>query len=379
MALVLDEDQALIKDTAREFCASQAPVAELRKLRDEAEALGYSRETWQKMAELGWAGIVIPEQYGGTAFGWMALGAVLEEQGRHLTASPLFATVVLGASALLLGGSASQREALLPKLASGELTLALAIEEGPHHAPFGSALEVKAERDGWVLSGKKCFVIDGHSADQLLVVARSSGKPGDREGLSLFLVDGDAQGVKRTRSSMVDSRNAAIIAFEGVSVDADVLIGALDRGAEILEPLLERARITMAAEMMGTMDEAFARTMDYLRERKQFGVVIGSFQGLKHRAADMFTEIELARSTLLDALSALDENRDDVPMLAALAKAKVGEALHRVSLEALQMHGGVGMTDEFDVGLFLKRARVQEQAFGGQAFLRDRYATLAGF
>ncbi|MCC5885313.1 MAG: acyl-CoA dehydrogenase family protein [Gammaproteobacteria bacterium] len=379
MALVLDEDQALIKDTAREFCSSQAPVAQLRKLRDEADPLGYCQETWKKMAELGWAGIVIPEEYGGTEFGWMALGAVLEEQGRHLTASPLFATVVLGASALLLGGSQSQRESLLPRIAGGDLTLALALEEGPHHAPFGSALSARAEGKGWKLSGQKRFVIDGHSAQQLLVVARSSGKPGDRAGLSLFLVPGDADGLQRTRSSMVDSRNAALIDFADVSVDASALVGELHKAADILEPLLERARICMAAEMMGTMDEAFARTMDYIRERKQFGVVIGSFQGLKHRAADMFTEIELARSTLLDALSALDEAREDVPMLAALAKAKVGEALHRVSLEALQMHGGVGMTDEFDVGLFLKRARVQEQAFGSQAFLRDRYATLAGF
>lgn len=379
MALVLDEDQALIKDTAREFCSSQAPVAQLRKLRDDADPLGYSRDTWQKMAELGWAGIIIPEEYGGTAFGWMALGAVLEEQGRHLTASPLFATVVLGASAVLLGGSRSQREAMLPRIANGELTLALALEESPHHAPFGSALAARADGKGWKLSGEKQFVIDGHSADELLVVARTSGEPGDREGLSLFLVAGDADGVKRTRTNMVDSRNAALVEFRDVSLDAQALLGEVDRGADVLEIMLERARIGMAAEMMGTMDEAFARTMDYIRERKQFGVVIGSFQGLKHRAADMFTEIELARSTLLDALSALDENRDDVPMLAALAKAKVGEALHRVSLEALQMHGGVGMTDEFDVGLFLKRARVQEQAFGGQAFLRDRYAALAGF
>lgn len=379
MALVLDEDQALIKDTAREFCASQAPVAQLRRLRDAADPVGYCQDTWQKMVELGWAGIVIPENYGGTAFGWMALGAVLEEQGRHLTASPLFATVVLGASALLLGGSPKQRESLLPRIANGELALALALEESPHHAPYGSALTATADGDGWRLSGQKRFVIDGHSADQLLVVARHSGSPGDRAGLSLFLVDAASEGLERTRNSMVDSRNAAQVIFNRVRVSADALIGTAGEAADILDPLLDRARICMAAEMMGTMDEAFARTMAYIRERKQFGVVIGSFQGLKHRAADMFTEIELARSTLLDALSALDEGRDDVPMLAALAKAKVGEALHRVSLEALQMHGGVGMTDEFDVGLFLKRARVQEQAFGAQSWLRDRYATLAGF
>ncbi len=379
MALVLDEDQALIKDTAREFCASKAPVAQLRKLRDEQDPLGYSPDTWKQMAELGWAGIVIPEAHGGTEFGWMALGAVLEEQGRHLTASPLFSTVVLGAGGLLLGGSESQRSDLLPKIAAGEVTLALALEESPHHSPYGTALTATQQGDGWVLEGHKQFVFDGHSADQLLVAARTSGKPGDRDGLSLFLVAGASAGVTRTRTTMVDSRNAANIEFSKVSVKDDALLGAVGLAADVLEPLLDRARICMAAEMLGTMDEAFARTLAYLRERKQFGVVIGSFQGLKHRAADMFTEIELARSTVLDALSALDADRDDVPVLAALAKAKVGEALHTVSLEALQMHGGVGMTDEFDVGLFLKRARVQEQAFGGRAFQRDRYATLAGF
>lgn len=379
MALVLNEDQALIKDTAREFCASRAPVSQLRKLRDERDPLGYDPETWKQMADLGWAGIVIPEAHGGTAFGWMALGAVLEEQGRHLTASPLFATAVLGASAVALGGSEAQQAELLPRIATGELTFALALEESPHHTPFGSALTAERQGDGWVLRGGKQFVLDGHSADQLIVVARTSGEAGDREGLSLLLVPGDAEGLTRTRTTMVDSRNAAHIAFDGVAVTADALLGTADQGAAILEPLLDRARICMAAEMLGTMDEAFSRTLDYLRERKQFGVVIGSFQALKHRAADMFTEIELARSTVLDAQSALDEHRDDVPMLAALAKAKVGEALHTVSLEALQMHGGVGMTDEFDVGLFLKRARVQEQAFGGRAFQRERYATLAGF
>ncbi len=379
MALVLNEDQALIKDTAREFCASRAPVSQLRKLRDERDPLGYDPETWKQMAELGWAGIVISEAHGGTAFGWMALGSVLEEQGRQLTASPLFATAVLGGSAIMLAGSEAQQAELLSQIAAGELTLALALEESPLHSPFGSALAAEKQGEEWVLRGSKQFVLDGHSADRLVVVARTSGSAGDREGLSLFLVPGDAKGVTRTRTIMVDSRNAAHVEFDAVTVGADSLLGKVDQGADVLEPLLDRARVCMAAEMLGTMDEAFERTLAYLRERKQFGVVIGSFQALKHRAADMFTEIELARSTVLDALSALDEDREDVPMLAALAKAKVGEALHTVSLEALQMHGGVGMTDEFDIGLFLKRARVQEQAFGGRAFQRERYATLAGF
>lgn len=378
MPLVLNEDQALIKDTAHEFCASQANVEQLRKLRDSGDTLGYSADTWRQMAELGWAGIVIPEAQGGTDFGWMAMGAVLEEQGRHLSASPLFATVVLGASALALGGSAAQQE-LLAQVASGELTLALALEESPHHAPYGSSLRAERKGDGWKLSGSKQFVIDGHSADRIIVVARSAGEAGDRDGLSLFLVDGNAAGLARTRTIMADSRNAANLTFDNVQVSADGLIGSADEGAAVLDPVLDRARACAAAEMLGNAQQAFDLTIAYLKERKQFGVLIGTFQALKHRAADMFTEIELARSTVLDALSALDEGRDDASRAASLAKAKMGDALHQISLEALQMHGGVGMTDEFDVGLFLKRARVLEQAFGGRAFHQDRYAALAGF
>ena len=379
MAFVLDEDQALIRDTAREFCASKAPVTQLRALRDEADALGYSAETWREMSELGWPGIVIPEAHGGTGFGWQALGVILEETGRTLTASPLYATVMLGAAALLRGASDAQQAEWLPRVATGEVTLALALEEGPHHAPYGSALTAKADGDGFVLDGAKCFVIDGHSADALIVVARSSGSAGDRDGLSLFIVPADAAGVTRTRTTMADSRNAANISFEGVRVAGDALLGALGEGAETLDPVLDGARIGMAAEMLGSATEAFERTVAYLKERTQFGEVIGSFQGLKHRAADAFTELEISRSVVLDALTALDEGRDDIAKLASLAKSRMGETLNLISREAVQMHGGIGMTDEYEIGFFLKRARVQEAAFGGERFHRDRYAALSGY
>ena len=378
MALTLDEDQSLIQDTAREFCTTRAPVAQLRALRDRQDPLGWDADTWRAMVELGWAGIAVPEAHGGTGFGWQALGAILTETGRQLTASPLLATVVVGTAALLRG-SGTQQASHLPAIAAGERTFALALEEGPHHAPFAVATTARRDGDAFVVDGRKTFVLDGHVADVLLVVARTSGAPGDRDGLTLLLVPGDAAGVTRVRTHLADSRNAANLTLEGVRVPADAVLGTVDDGAAVLEPVLDHARIALAAEMLGTAEEAFARTVSYLQERRQFGVVIGSFQGLKHRAADLHAELQLARSVVLDALSALDEGRDDVAQLASLAKAKVGEVLHAVSNEAIQMHGGIGMTDEFDIGFYLKRARVAEAAFGAVRFHRDRYAALSGY
>lgn len=379
MALVLDEDQRMIQDTAREFCSSRAPVAQLRALRDERDPLGYSSDVWKEMVELGFTGINIPETHGGTGFGWQALGVILEEAGRQLSASPLLATSMVGTAALVAGGSDAQKEAWLPRIAAGETTLTLALEEGPHHAPWGSALTAKTDGDAFVLDGRKVFVVDGHSADTLVVVARTSGNPGERDGLTLLLVDGKADGVTRTRTIMSDSRNAANIDFAGVRVAADAVLGGVDAGADVLDAILDRARIGVAAEMLGIADEALSRTIDYLKERTQFGAVIGSFQALKHRAADAYTELQLSRSVVLDALTALDEDRDDVPLVASLAKSRIGETLDLISREAIQMHGGNGMTDEFEIGFYLKRARVLEQLFGSTAFHRARYAELAGF
>ena len=378
MALTLDEDQSLIQDTAREFCTTRAPVAQLRALRDRQDPLGWDADTWRAMVKLGWAGIAVPEAHGGTGFGWQARGAILTETGRQLTASPLLATVVVGTAALLRG-SGTQQASHLPAIAAGERTFALALEEGPHHAPFAVATTARRDGDAFVVDGRKTFVLDGHVADVLLVVARTSGAPGDRDGLTLLLVPGDAAGVTRVRTHLADSRNAANLTLGGVRVPADAVLGTVDDGAAVLEPVLDHARIALAAEMLGTAEEAFARTVSYLQERRQFGVVIGSFQGLKHRAADLHAELQLARSVVLDALSALDEGRGDVAQLASLAKAKVGEVLHAVSNEAIQMHGGIGMTDEFDIGFYLKRARVAEAAFGAVRFHRDRYAALSGY
>jgi alkylation response protein AidB-like acyl-CoA dehydrogenase len=379
MALILDSDTKLIRDTALDFFTKRAPVSALRKLRDDKDALGFSLPLWRQMAELGWAGFLVPEAYGGSDFGHVGLGQVLEAAGRSLAATPLISTALIGASALALAGSEAQKAAHLPALAKGERLLALALEEGAHHAPYRVAATARRGGAGFRIDGEKRFVLDGHVADLLLVAARSAGSVDERHGLTLFLVPAEAKGVSRLRTEMVDSRNAAIVRLQGVELGEDAVLGHVDDGAAPLDAVLDRARAGLAAEMLGTTAEALERTLQYLKDRKQFGVAIGSFQALKHRAAVMFAEIELARSAVLAALSALDARAADTAELASLAKAKAGDALFLVSNEAIQMHGGIGMTDEHEIGFFLKRARVAQASFGDSAFHRDRYARLRGY
>jgi alkylation response protein AidB-like acyl-CoA dehydrogenase len=379
MALTLDTETALVRDTALDFFTKRSPVTALRRLRDVGDALGFSLPLWRQMAELGWAGFLVPEQYGGSGFGCLGLGQVMEAAGRSLAATPLLSTALIGASALTIAGNERQKAANLPALAKGERLVALALEEGAHHAPFQIATRATRSGTSFRLRGEKRFVLDGHIADLLLIAARSAGAAGERNGISLFLVPGDAKGLTRTRTLMVDSRNAAIIRLDNIEVDAEAVLGSIDDGAAVLEPLLDRARAGLAAEMLGSAAEAFDRTLQYLKERKQFGVPIGSFQALKHRAAQLFCEIELARSAVIAALAALDAKANDASQLASLAKAKAGDALFLASNEGVQMHGGIGMTDEHEIGFFLKRARVAQATFGDSAFHRDRYAALMGY
>ena len=380
MALVLNEEQRLLRDTARSYLAANAPVKALRTLRDERDATGYSPELWHSMAELGWAGIILPEEYGGLDFGFMGLGVVLEETGRTLTASPLFCSAVVGASAILLAGSASQKQSLLPEIALGQKTMALALEESHHHRPTNISTRAVSAGDSFIINGKKTFVLDGHSADKLIVVARTSGEHNDSpDGLTLFLVDPNASGVSIARTTLADSRNSANICFENVSVPAKDALGEIDGAWPVLETLLDRARVAIAAEMMGCALEAFERTIEYLKERVQFDVPIGSFQALQHRAAHMQSEIELCRSVVLQALSTIDDDPQQLPLIASLAKAKLNELTKLVTNEAVQMHGGIGVTDELDIGFFLKRSRVAMQIFGDTGFHKDRYASLCSY
>lgn len=379
MALVLTEEQQLLRDTATQFFQERLPIANLRKLRDSKDATGFDREAWKEMSDLGFAGIMISEKYGGTDFGPVGLGLVLEQAGRTLAASPLLSTVLLCGSAVQLAGNATQRQDILSAIAAGERVMALALEEGAHHNPTRIATKAVADGSSYRITGSKTFVLDGHVADQLIVVARTSGEDNDRSGITLFLVDPKADGVKITRTLMVDSRNAADIEFENVAVPGSAVLGSVDGGNDVLDQVLDIARIGLSAEMLGLVQQTFDVTLAYIKERKQFGKVIGSFQALQHRMAVLFAEIELCRSVVLDALSALEERRNDVPQIASITKARLSEVSTLMTNEGLQMHGGMGMTDQFDVGLFMKRARVAAASFGDANFHRERYASLEGY
>ena len=373
---VLNEEQTMLRDAAKAWVSEKSPVTAFRKMRDGGNEDGFDKAAWKEIAEMGWTGIIIPEEFGGSGLGYLTLGLVLEEMGRTLTASPLLSTAV-ATTALLLAGSEALKQEWLPKIAEGKAIATLAVDEGPHHAPEKIALTAKKSSSGYTLSGKKVFVQDGGAADLLIVAARTSGK--GKTGVTLFLVPGNAEGLTRTKLKSVDSRGIANLELKDVEVRASAVLGSADNGFDVLDATLDRARASLAAEMLGAAVQEFETTLDYLKTRVQFGQAIGTFQALQHRAAKMFTDLELTRSCVEAALSAIDRNANDIPALCSLAKAKVSELAHLVSNEMVQMHGGIGMTDAHDSGLYLKRARVAEASFGGASFHRDRYASLMGY
>ena len=375
MPLVLTEEQQMLKSSARELLQEKAPILQLRQLRDEKDPIGYDPTLWKEMAEMGWPALIIPEQYNGLDFGYTGLGQVLEEMGRMLTASPIISSVLLSGTAINLGGNAAQKETLLPAIAAGDTVIAFAVDEGKHHQPHQIKTTALKVGDSYLLNGTKHHVIDGHVADQFIVVAKTD----HPSGFHLFLVDANLKGVNKERIIMMDSRNMATVHFNNLIIPADNLLNGEITGEELLEKTLDIGRIGLAAEMLGGIQEAFERTMAYLKERQQFGVPIGSFQALQHRAAIMFGEIELCKSIVIKALQAIDENSPDLSRLASLAKAKLGQTYKLVSNEGVQMFGGIGMTDDEEIGFFLKRARVIQQILGDTNFHLDRLAKMKGY
>ena len=379
MKLILTEEEQFLKDTAKSFAEERSPITHFRSLRDMSDPMLWDKNIWNEMSKLGWPGIMIPEEFGGSNFGLSGICVVLQECAKTLTPSPLFASGVLGAYAINNYGTKEQKEKYLPLIANGELTTSVAVDESSHHNPYDTVLIAKKSSDEYILSGKKNFVIDGTSSDLLIVLARTSGEKGDSTGLTLFLVDPTNEGIDRIKLEMADSRNYANIIFDNVKISSKNILGDIEAGGEAIDDVLDIGRIAMSAEMLGNSEAAFETTLDYLKQRKQFGVLIGSFQGLQHRAAEMFCEIELTKSSVIAAMRAADERSNDVQRLSSLAKTVAGETLHLVSNEAIQMHGGIGVTDEYDIGFFLKRARVAEQIFGSAKFHTERYANLSGF
>ncbi|MBX9645877.1 MAG: acyl-CoA/acyl-ACP dehydrogenase [Xanthobacteraceae bacterium] len=379
MALVLTEEQSMLRDSARGLISDKAPVSHLRQLRDGKDATGFSRELWKTFAEMGFAGLLIPENFGGSGLGCVEAGVVMEEIGRTLMPSPFLSTAVLAASALTRGGSEAQKAAHLPKISNGSLLAAFAIDEGAKHRPLQTKLQAVRSGNGFKLSGAKAFVVDGHTADLLIVAARSAGAAGERNGLTLFLVDPKAKGIAIERTAMVDSHNAARIEFANVEVNADQVLGEVDQGGALLEGLLNVGRGAVASEMVGLSEEVFGRTVIYLKERKQFGKLIGEFQALQHRAAELYIDIEITRAAVLKALQTLDGDFEKAGAAVAVAKARAGATATRAVQEGVQMHGGMGMTDQFDIGFFMKRARVCQELFGDANYHADQLARMKNY
>jgi alkylation response protein AidB-like acyl-CoA dehydrogenase len=374
--LVLSEDQELLAKTALDFAREHSPVSRVRALRDGNDPTGFSRALWKQMAELGWVGILIPESHGGAGMGLADLAVVLEALGRTLAPEPFLSTVLLGAQAIALGGSEAQRQAWLPRVAAGDALLTVAWQEARSRYDLRCiAATAEAEGDGWRLAGEKIQVPDVHVADALIVSARTGGGA----ELGLFLVPAGAPGLSITRQARIDARNAGLVRLDGVRVGRDARLGGTEDGAALLERVVDRATAGLCAEMLGAMSQVFDDTLQYLKTRVQFGVPIGSFQALKHRAAKLFMEIELARSAVMAAVRAADEGDADLPSLVSLAKARCSDAFVLAANEGVQMHGGVGMTDEYDLGFYMKRARVAEMTFGDAAWHRARWARLHGY
>jgi alkylation response protein AidB-like acyl-CoA dehydrogenase len=379
MALVLSEEQSMLRDSARGLISDKAPVSHLRQLRDSKDATGFSRELWKTFAEMGFSGLLVPESFGGSGLGCVEAGVVMEEIGRALMPSPFLSTAVLAASAISRGGSAAQKSEHLPKISDGTLLAALAIDEGAKHRPLRTQMQAVRSGNGFRLNGAKALVVDGHTADLLIVAARSAGSAGEREGLTLFLVDPKSKGIETERTTMVDSHNSARIIFDNVEVNADSVLGEIDQGYPLMEGVLNIGRGAVAAEMVGLSEEVFGRTVEYLKERKQFGKRIGEFQALQHRAAQLYIDIEITRAAVLKALQSLDADIETAGAAVAVAKARAGSTATLAVQEGVQMHGGMGMTDQFDIGFFMKRARVCQELFGDSNYHADQLARLKSY
>ena len=375
MNFALSEEQTLLRETVREFVSRESSLRRIRELRD--DPIGFSPEVWGKMAGLGLSGLLLPEALGGQGLGMVEMAVVMEELGRGLMPEPMLSCAVMGATALLLGGSKAQQQAWLPGVAAGETLLSLACQEPQsRYDPFDVATTAKSEGGGWTLNGEKAFVPEAHRAQALVVTARTGGNRRDREGVALFLVEADQPGVELEAIPTMDSRRRYKVKLNQVKLEGPALMEGELPPDQALERTLDRAATALSAEMLGAMNAAFDMTLDYLRTRKQFGQPIGAFQALKHRAADEYMQAELARSAVYYAAMCIDEQMPDAPVAVSTAKARCNDAARLITNESIQMHGGIGMTDEHDIGFYFKHARVAGMTLGDTAFHQERYARL---
>jgi alkylation response protein AidB-like acyl-CoA dehydrogenase len=378
MAMTLNDDQSMLRDSARVFMKTEAPVTHFRKYRDMACKDGFSHDLWKQFAEMGFTGILIPEAEGGLGMGHVEAGIVLEEIGRNLTPSPFLSTAI-GAVEALKAADKAVRDRWFPAILKGDAVIGLAVDEGSKHRPEKTALKAERSGNGFKLSGTKQCVVQGASADMLIVAARTAGAPGETDGLTLFAVDKDAAGLSTESIRLVDSAMAAHLTLDGVEVTADAVIGEVDGGWATLSRMLDAGRVGAAAEMVGVGSGAMDMTFEFLKQRKQFGQLIGEFQALQHRAAHLYGEIEGARSIVLKAQNLLDDGHANAEQYVAAAKAKAGIACNLAVREGVQMHGGMGMTDAYDIGLYMKRDRSLGEFFGDTYFHADRVARMNGY
>lgn len=378
MNFAFSEDQEMIRKSAADFVKGQSSIERIRGLLH--DKTGYSPEHFKQMAAAGWLGTVIPEDFGGIGLGYVDLVCIQEELGRGLIPEPLLTSGVLAANCILHGCVDSQKQEYLPKVVAGELKLTLAAYEAAGRYDL-SRVETTAKKDGdcYVLNGSKCFVPDAVSSDRIIVSARTSGAAGDAEGITLFLVDPKGAGVTLQSVTAVDRRPRAHVVLKNAKVPASVVVGREGKGLEALEKAVDRATVALCAEMVGGMEQSLQMSVAYSKERVQFGVPIGSFQALKHKAADMYVAIEIAKSATYYAAMALDDNMKDARAAISTAKALCSEAYVKVTKDAIQIYGGIGFTDEADVHLYYKRALASNVTFGDADYHRDRYATEKGF
>jgi alkylation response protein AidB-like acyl-CoA dehydrogenase len=377
MPLYLTEDQAMLRDSARDFMAGEGSInAQLRHWRDRGCKDGFGHALWKQFGEMGFTGVLVAEADGGLGLGHVEAGIILEEIGRNLTPSPFLASAVAFVEAVKGSGV---RERWLPGILSGDTVAAVAIDEGRKHRPERIAMRAERSGNGFRLSGEKSFVLQGGSADVVLVAARTGGGAGETDGLTLFAVERGAAGLDAVAERLVDSSMAARLRFDGVAVDGDAVVGEVDGGWAVLTRLLNAGRAGAAAELVGVASGAMDMTVDYLRQRTQFGVAIGSFQALQHRAAHLYSEMEIARAAALKAQQLLDEGDAEAELMVSVAKAKAGRTATLSVQEGVQMHGGIGMTDEHDIGLYMKRDRALNELFGDPNFHADRVARLKGY
>ncbi|MGB1971614.1 MAG: acyl-CoA dehydrogenase family protein [Flavobacteriaceae bacterium] len=373
MALIINEEQKMLKDSAREFLALNATVEQFRTLRDN-NYQAFDEELWQEIIEMGWTALTIPEAYNGLDFGFVGLGQVLEEMGKNLTKAPLFSSIVLGGTALINSPNETIKTKWLPEIMNGKKRLAFALNEKTYFDPTQIETIVEVNGPNYILNGQKKMIIDGVGADAFIVVAKTT-----ENEIGLFMVDANAEGLNLGSDVMLDAATYANIQIENVQLSKEDQINAVGKGEDLLNQINNTAAICLSSEMLGMTMAAFNQTISYLQERQQFGKRIGTYQALQHRAAQMFCEIELCKSIVIKALQGLDQQSKELDQLASLAKAKLGKTLKLVTNEAMQMHGGIGVTDDVNIGFYFKRARVIQQLFGDYNYHLDRLARLQSY